>query len=420
VWQLAILLAVLFFMADHQLRSVGTWSGDRNEAENAEHFEDSAQGGNPLRQAAFLSLAAAGLALLFHRRGKPWNPNWLLVSFMGAATLVMLLSIIWSVNPAQTARRVGVVLCCMLVAAGLARNLSPRELCLLVVGTLLPLVGFSFLLDVAAGSHPWSGTARFGGTLHPNETAVYCAMLGLAALVLARDSRSKYRLLWWTLLAVSLILLWLTKSRTTLAALALTLAVGWWVSLSRPLRRCSAAGILLLGGLALLLVGAVGDAVSDPVVDAVLIGRHEKAASLSGRIPLWEMLLEYADDRPLLGFGFSSFWTSSRIEEVYQAQHWAITSAHSVYLELMLGIGLVGTVLVLAAVLAATVAALRRYAQTADMGYVFIFLVLVFGLANGLLESIFAKPRCATILTFCGICLVAWGNRERVQDDTNG
>jgi O-antigen ligase len=274
------------------------------------------------------------------------------------------------------------------------------------------------LLDVFAGCQPWSSADRFGGTIHPNAMSVYCGMAALAAYVLSWNSQRKW--VWISLFAICVVLLLLTKSRTTLFVFAVTLTAGWFLSLPSRLRWCSIVAGFTLCGVALLLVGAVGSTVVEPVVDTVLLGRHDKVETLSGRIPLWEMLLEDVGRQPWLGHGFSSFWTTSKIEEVSQEQQWAITSAHSVYLELMLGIGFLGMLLATSVVVVGASIAMRKYTETHDVGYAFILLLLVFGLANGLLESTFAKPQLTTVLAFCGLAALAFFNTKFSAYDSEG
>src|SRR3546814_8434536 len=55
--------------------------------------------------------------------------------------------------------------------------------------------------------------------------------------------------------------------------------------------------------------------------DAVLLGREDPGSgdptSLTGRVPLWGVLIEhYVSERPLLGYGFQGFWTPRHIVEV--------------------------------------------------------------------------------------------------------
>jgi O-antigen ligase len=63
-------------------------------------------------------------------------------------------------------------------------------------------------------------------------------------------------------------------------------------------------------------------------------------ATLTGRTEVWASLLPSVKGSPIVGKGFGSFWTS-RTRDYFQ-----ISGAHSGYLDLLLGIGFVGLILV--------------------------------------------------------------------------
>ena len=78
----------------------------------------------------------------------------------------------------------------------------------------------------------------------------------------------------------------------------------------------------------------------------MLLGRADSdVASLTGRTDLWAVLWDYAMQRPVTGFGYGTFWTLDRISDVAGRIHWIPWQAHSAYLEVLLGLGLVGCVL---------------------------------------------------------------------------
>jgi len=274
---------------------------------------------------------------------------------------------------------------------------------IVVSGLLLMLT--SFLLDVAAGARPWAEGYRFGGTLHPNTAACYCALIVLAACALA--AQSKQRVVWWGVAATALVLLWLTNSRTALAALGVTWLTVWWLGRSPVLRTLTMAVLATLSGGFLMFLGTAGRDFGNWLLDIALLGRTSDVASLTGRVPLWQELLDYVHDRPLVGYGYESFWTRSRIEDISKSQEWAIESAHSAYLELMLNVGWIGLLLVVLVVLSAAWHAGWLYAHTRLAGCGFVFGALLFGLVNGALESLFVRPYYPTVATLCGLCMIA-------------
>jgi O-antigen ligase len=75
------------------------------------------------------------------------------------------------------------------------------------------------------------------------------------------------------------------------------------------------------------------------------VGRNP---TLTGRVQLWRDLLKMAQNRPLLGYGFKSFFLQNGpVRVVWQHIHWQAVHAHNGYLDTLMELGLVGLALVL-------------------------------------------------------------------------
>ena len=81
------------------------------------------------------------------------------------------------------------------------------------------------------------------------------------------------------------------------------------------------------------------------------------------------------------------FGTQIASTEVSKSQAWMTSHAHSTYIDLVLNVGYVGAALCVLAMVMAVVAGLRREGHPAGAGYGFIAMIVVFGLASGLLET---------------------------------
>ncbi len=70
-----------------------------------------------------------------------------------------------------------------------------------------------------------------------------------------------------------------------------------------------------------------------------------KDATLTGRTDLWYFVNIYISQRPLLGWGFSAFWsqTNPAANEISMSLGWSIPEAHNGLLELLLEVGGIGT-----------------------------------------------------------------------------
>jgi O-antigen ligase len=154
------------------------------------------------------------------------------------------------------------------------------------------------------------------------------------------------------------------------------------------------------------------------IAATALLGRGDDTGSFTGRLPLWSELVLISKDRVLLGHGYEGFWTPRRIAEISESQEWALQECHNAYLELLVNIGLFGTLLVFALVLIGAKLAHDRQKTTHLAGYGFVLGMLLFGLVNGGLESLFVATLYPSVMAACGLCMVVLFDlhpRELVQ-----
>ncbi|MEX2175328.1 MAG: O-antigen ligase family protein [Pirellulaceae bacterium] len=407
----AFLVGLAFFLTEHSLdiSLVDAYT------QTADEMELAASGGNSTRRIMFLALAGMGAWLLVQRRGNDLNLNWPLALAIGAYLSVSAASFVWAEDAGMCLRRLSVLACCVLAAAGIARRFSMRELCLLTVAIVGPLVLLGFLAELRHGTfRPWSGGYRFSGSVHPNTQNMYLTTLGLAALGLARAprggkqqksaARGVPRWAYWGIVAACLLFGLLTKSRTGNAA-TLT-AIGCVFLLQTPWRfkltAGYAAGWLALGGLWLLLLCGV-----DPLVDfrdALLLGRAEESDTLSGRAFIWPNVLYYIGQRPWLGYGYEAFWTPAHIDTISHELQWGLREAHNGYLELLLSTGIVGLTAAAISILAGLAAAIRGSVRLDDPAYSLPLGMLVFGLLSSTMESGMVVIMLPPLIVAC--CLI--------------
>jgi O-antigen ligase len=394
-----VVLGLAFFLTQHdlsisRLEMFGTVQ---------EQLEANAVGGKWTNQAGFLLVGLLGVLLIAWRDARPWHVRGLLPLAIVFFAAWCLASTLWSVDPARTFKRGGILLLCMLGALGVGRALSARDLCrlALVLTTAYALLGLG--AELALGTFkPFGGGEeyRFAGTLHPNGQGANCALLCLSAICLLTERPRGWGIL-VALIVLGFVLLLLTRSRASLAALLVALVAIRFLRPSRALVAGAFGLLLLVCGLMLASVLAGSDPGS--LVNVLLLGRMEHAGTLTGRTELWEELLPFAQQRLLLGHGYGSFWDPQRIEAVSETVYWSLSSAHSVYLEAVLGIGVVGAGALAVVVLAGLWRAARTCRAVGGAGYALVFALLVIGLVGGIAESDFLMPSFETLVAGCGL-----------------
>lgn len=394
-----VVLAVAFYFIEHRNAQVSslqafTVTGD--------DMADMSAEGDLGRRLAFPLLGLFGLALLLRhdgaRLGLDSRLGWLLLVYF----LWCVMSILWSVDPPLTIRRVGVLVFCGLAALGLARQTTLRDLCIISLTVAAIHVANGLRVEIALGTfQPFSSEYRFAGTQHPNAQALYCATMALAAAYLARRAeRSGFFL--WTLCLIGMVLMVMTKSRTVCAAfLGALLAYGVldmpWSK--RILLGTSVVSILCFFALAGALLARD---LNDRVINLVLIGRQEEVDSLSGRVPLWTDLGPHVQERLLLGHGYLTFWSPQRIESFSRTFQWTVPDGHNAYIDAALNLGLIGAALCAAIVMAGIYEAARRH--NTDSGCGFLFALLTCRAFNAFLESGFDIPMSFTpFIMACGL-----------------
>ena len=256
------------------------------------------------------------------------------------------LTVLWSEDMAFAIRRLSVFFCVLLAALGAVRQFSWRQI--LLLGLFASGVQFtgSLAASILRGTfQPWTGDYRFSGLLHPNHEAINCAVLLITAFFLARDARRGKTVL-YSIALTAVAFLMLTRSRTAVVAALAACALTWWGTASRKTRLVSFFAAVTAVSLGCIVLGGWA---SDNAGRVIEMGREEADTStLVGRLPLWDELLPYVWRRPLASYGYNAFWTPDRIETIAESQGWAVSHAHSDYLDVLLGAGFIGLALYVA------------------------------------------------------------------------
>lgn len=406
-WTLLAALYVIFFLlTPYDLLTRANALQGENRAEVKFRAFDEIEEGRPIRKVLIAGLGIIAIACLLvpaRRRLALSGPS----AWAGAAFLALaLVSPAWSDDPVVTARRAITLLVLAALAAALARLWTGRER----IAGIIACTGATLFLglgsEVASGGFtPLSSEYRFAGVIHPNGMAINCGILLLAAAggAMAWPQR-RGRLL--VLSGLSGVALLLTRSRGALIASCFALAVMMGVRLRRRpwlIVGLSGVAVAVLAALALFF----GDSIAAVLAHASQMGRSDdpEIVTLTGRTTLWTQLWGFAENAPLLGYGYDSFWTPARVLQIASGQGWVVGSAHSGYLDAILSLGGIGAALWFSVLAAAAVATWRRYRLTREPAELVGVGILALVYLNMSVEVILLET---SIPSMIGLILIVW------------
>ena len=346
-----------------------------------------AESGNINAAISFLGLAFAGAICCLFKTDKTLPIRNFLIFLLAFQLFWIVASLAWTTNLPVSIRRVPKELCVALSLYGFSRHLCLREIGWVIFGVSTCFITAGFFAEIYQGTfNPFWRYYRFIGTEHPNVLAVYAALMIVTGLMLLKQNAQLRWLLWATILAGVAALI-LTKSRTTLLALVAALTIS---GLLRAEPKWRMVG-LIAGS---FIISVMGLAISifhlwDRIGVAAAMGRTEHLSSLTGRVPLWLELLKHAAERPWCGSGYGAFWDSKMIQRTSEIFLWEITHAHSVFLEALLNLGIVGLIAYSALLLSTLGISAKATLYTRRPEFQLVFTVTLFALIHGLAEASF-------------------------------
>jgi len=333
-------------------------------------------------------LAATSLSvvvLVHHRRGfRLGTVPWPLLTFLALATA----SIAWSFYPAASALGVLAQLITTACALALALVLTRGELLRALGAALRVILGLSLVFElvvsliVRAPVLPvwvnaqdrvdpplmlyWSRNLLLEGDLIQGivGNSGLLAMVALIALIvfgvqLAAGTVRRGAGIGWLLLAAVTIVL--TRSATIYLGI---IAVSIMLAMIIAVRRAATptARGLTYGAIAVALVAFAGAAVA---LRGAFLDLAGKSADLTGRLDIWAAVIGLAEQRPVFGWGWISFWAPwvEPFDDLVTRNGVIQLHAHNAWLDVWLQLGSVG--LVVFGLLVATTA-LRSWLLATD------------------------------------------------------
>jgi exopolysaccharide production protein ExoQ len=256
--------------------------------------------------------------------------------WMALLILFAVASSIWSVDGGETLRRSIGLIGSTLAGLYIALRFEPKEqirilaVCIAVAAIASLVVGLAFPgMGVMAGG-AWNGVFFIKNSLGRMMS------LGVLCFAFLAIGQRRYRVVSIAMILLCILLLLLAQSATGfVVSVAMLAAIPFRRILLRPNRGLASALLIVVLG-----IGPVGLLVwnnSDAILTA--LGRE---SSLSGRLPLWHAVRTEIDQRPILGSGYTAFWSTGDAERYRVTLGWDAPNAHNGFLDMALGLGLVG------------------------------------------------------------------------------
>ncbi len=357
----------------------------------------SSVGGSLQNQVLLVAFGCVG-AMFLPRAIKRFDPAFRWVAALwGLHVTWIFTSVLWSAYPPITFRN-AVAFALVSVGsfglgAGFYGNLSNgRDLFLRHVFTAGVLSALALLLPLPLRWQQYdlldpSQRLSIGGNFPAFVVApVICAvfvLVGTSVLGL-RDWR-KRDWLWIALLMLPLLVL---KSRGPVLFAAVTFVVFYSLYKVDARSRVLQAALLFVVG-AGVYVGYT-EGVYNSLIPFLTRGNAEATATLTGRIPLWEIVFSQIQDNPWLGVGFAAFWNPQNYARMEQLAGFPVVSAHSGFLDMLLSTGAFGLAILLAFCLCALVMVWGKARRGDPLGWL-AFLFLGFYVLQNLTSSIFTE-----------------------------
>jgi len=123
------------------------------------------------------------------------------------------------------------------------------------------------------------------------------------------------------------------------------------------------------------------------------LGLVGKDATFSGRTDIWDVIIDKIQEELWLGYGFDGFWHGIYGESLYvrNALRWNLPNSHNGYLDLTLGIGIVGAALLALVIWVTFVKGLAvlktNFSWANTWGFIYIFYLLMINMSESSLGS---------------------------------
>ncbi|MBD3676929.1 MAG: O-antigen ligase family protein [Rhodobacteraceae bacterium] len=324
----------------------------------------------------------AGMVALYSRhllRGAVASPE------LTALALIAPISVLWSIHPPTTIERSLPLLVISALGMVLGSLATMRKLIYVFAGvgafatvsSLAAIVLVPESQGLGAWENTWNGVYNHKNTL---GSAAMLAFINLSSAALV--SRTRMRLAFALLAALAFPLLIGSESRTSqiMATLAIIgLASG--VVIRRYALLWSVGYLVLFAAFIAVASFVITSPLAEPLFDHL-----DRKPTLSGRIPLWEIVWPMAQEEIWLGYGYAAFWRPDAAHVVAMASNPALLFSphysHNGALEILLNAGVLGFGLLTWAILRSTLSAFTIFRLSTDRVPAICLFVILIGILS--------------------------------------
>jgi len=329
-----------------------------------------------------VGITAVALLLLVRERAN-WRVSTLpypLLAFVALATV----SVAWSFYPGATA--LGLLATYLAIAVGLALAVSlPWADLLVALGrTLRIILGLSLLFEVIVSvfirapllpfwpspgvdydnlpakipkllfwsrNELFEADGKIQGIVGNSSLLGFVALLALIVFGIQFAAKTVTRATGVTSIVIAALVIYLTRSATITIALVVLAAVVVAVLL---LRRFEETRGRVWAGILVLVAAGIAVMVTFPTQLLALVG---KSSDLTHRVDIWAAVINLAQERPVFGWGWVSYWVPWVAPFDTLASNSGVRQlhAHNAWLDIWLQLGIVGLIIFGALVLSTLV-----------------------------------------------------------------
>jgi exopolysaccharide production protein ExoQ len=136
-----------------------------------------------------------------------------------------------------------------------------------------------------------------------------------------------------------------------------------------------------------------------------ILNVYDRDITLTGRTPLWEDLWGFIQQKPWLGYGFGTFFSSGHRETdiIWKVHTWIPPHAHNGFVQMWLDLGVIGLAVFSVSYVGCIFNALFKYLLSKELKMLWVFLLLLYTIFFNLTEVSFLSQSTLWILSLAAI-----------------